>query len=82
MPVQRCQENGRPGWRWGREGKCYTHDGSDADSARARGEAEAQGQAIEAASDRGEGLLRDLLNSRGEPLAPGPSIEQLLSEAE
>jgi len=23
MPVQRCQEGGRNGWRWGKQGKCY-----------------------------------------------------------
>jgi hypothetical protein len=23
MPVQRCQEGGKSGWRWGKQGKCY-----------------------------------------------------------
>ena len=23
MPLQRCYINGRPGWRWGKRGKCY-----------------------------------------------------------
>ena len=28
MPVQRCMKNGKPGWRWGSRGKCFT--GKDA----------------------------------------------------
>ena len=23
MPVKNCEINGRPGWKWGNEGKCY-----------------------------------------------------------
>lgn len=25
MPVKECSENGRPGFKWGDEGKCYTY---------------------------------------------------------
>lgn len=32
MPLQRCQENGETGWRWGEQGKCYT----DADKGEAK----------------------------------------------
>ena len=28
MPVQRCQSKGKPGFKYGKEGKCYT--GKDA----------------------------------------------------
>ena len=25
MPVKNCEENGKPGYKWGDEGKCYTY---------------------------------------------------------
>lgn len=25
MPVMSCQENGKPGFKWGKSGKCYTY---------------------------------------------------------
>jgi hypothetical protein len=25
VPLQRCEDGGRPGWRWGQAGKCYTY---------------------------------------------------------
>jgi len=25
MPLQRCQKAGKPGWRWGERGTCYTY---------------------------------------------------------
>lgn len=25
MPVQPCREDGRPGYKWGKEGRCYTY---------------------------------------------------------
>jgi hypothetical protein len=40
MPVQRCQSNGKKGWKYGSKGKCYT--GPDA-----KEKAEKQGRAIE-----------------------------------
>jgi len=42
MPVQRCTKNGKPGWRWGKSGKCYTGSGAKAKAAK-------QGAAIKAA---------------------------------
>ena len=24
MPVQRCEKDGKKGWKWGSEGTCYT----------------------------------------------------------
>lgn len=32
MPVQRCQEGNKPGWRCGQQGKCYTYTEGDAAS--------------------------------------------------
>lgn len=57
MPVQRCQRDGKPGYRWGEEGKCYTYDPGDAESrAAAKRRARRQGQAIEAnQQSQGEG---------------------------
>ena len=41
MPVKRCQKDGKPGWKWGDQGTCYTGPG-------AREKALAQGRAIKA----------------------------------
>jgi len=49
MPVQRCQKNGKPGYRWGTEGKCYTYTPNNKSSReRAKNKAAEQGQAIKA----------------------------------
>jgi len=40
MPLQVCQVEGRRGWRWGQQGKCYVGSG-------AKAKAKRQGQAIE-----------------------------------
>lgn len=49
MPVQRCQKNRKPGWKWGKEGKCYTFTPGDEESReRAKRKAKEQGQAIKA----------------------------------
>jgi len=42
MPVQRCTKDGKAGWRWGKNGKCYTGSGAKAKAAK-------QGAAIKAA---------------------------------
>lgn len=47
MPVVRCQSNGKPGYKWGPSGKCYTYS-SEQGAAAARAKAERQGRAIEA----------------------------------
>lgn len=26
MPIKRCESDGKPGWKWGDMGKCYTYD--------------------------------------------------------
>jgi len=40
MPIKQCQVDGKSGWKWGDEGKCYT----DSDAKR---KAIAQGIAVE-----------------------------------
>lgn len=53
MPLVRCQKDGKPGVKWGEQGKCYTYTpGNAASIRRAREQAERQGRAIEA-SKRG-----------------------------
>lgn len=34
MPVMRCQKNGKPGFKWGKSGKCYIGKGAKARAAR------------------------------------------------
>jgi len=49
MPVQACQEDGKPGFKWGQQGKCYTYTpGNTRSKAAARLKAEAQGRAVKA----------------------------------
>ena len=50
MPVGPCSSNGKPGFKWGDSGKCYTYtEGDDASRNEARKKAEAQGAAARAA---------------------------------
>jgi hypothetical protein len=46
MPVQRCQKNGRRGYKFGSQGACYVGRG-------AKAKAERQGRAIRASGYRG-----------------------------
>lgn len=49
MPVESCQKDGRPGYRWGRAGTCYPYTSGDEDSRQAaHARAMRQGRAIEA----------------------------------
>lgn len=49
MPLKRCQRNGRPGYKWGDSGKCYTYESSSKPSReQAKRRAKRQGRAIEA----------------------------------
>ena len=59
MPVQECQLNGNAGFRWGKAGTCYTHDGTDAGKARAKKLAVKQAIAI------GGGTIKNELDSDG-----------------
>jgi len=55
MPVVGCQNGGKPGFKWGKSGKCYTYTPNDSASrSRARSRAEAQGRAARAAGYRGK----------------------------
>lgn len=54
MPVQKCQKNGKPGYRWGEQGKCYTYPpGNKSRRKWAYSMARRQGQAIKANSGKG-----------------------------
>jgi len=58
MPVQRCTENGKPGWKWGKSGKCYTYEaGNDKASDKAKQKAHIQGAAIEKAGYKENTML-------------------------
>jgi len=47
MPVMKCQRNGKPGYKWGVSGKCYTYKpGDKASRERARKKALEQMRAI------------------------------------
>lgn len=47
MPIESCQSNGNPGYRWGNQGKCYTYNPSNEGSKKnAKKKATLQGIAI------------------------------------
>lgn len=47
MPLMACRENGKPGYKWGESGKCYTYTPNDPVSrTQARNKALAQMRAI------------------------------------
>lgn len=49
MPIQSCKIEGKPGFRWGRRGKCYTYTPGNGESRqRTIEKARAQGRAIKA----------------------------------
>lgn len=48
MPVKKCQLGGKPGYKWGDSGKCYTYTPNNvASRKRAMDKAKKQGQAVE-----------------------------------
>lgn len=54
MPLMRCTGEGKPGWKYGESGKCYTYEpGNKASALRAKKKAIRQGLAI--TRDRLEG---------------------------
>lgn len=60
MPLQRCQQEGKPGWRWGGAGTCYVYTPGVASSeAIAKKRAMAQAVAI-SHSQKSEGKKPDL----------------------
>lgn len=49
MPVKRCMVNDRPGFKWGKSGKCYTYTpGNKSSRDQAKQKAENQGRAARA----------------------------------
>lgn len=53
MPVQPCQKNMLPGFKFGKGGKCFTYKpGDEKARARAREKAARQGRAIKASQAR------------------------------
>ena len=49
MPLKRSTKNGKPCYKWGDSGKCYTYTAGDkASRERAKNNAKKQGRAIEA----------------------------------
>ena len=49
MPVRSCTINGKPGFKWGRQGKCYPYNAASIQSRnRAKAKAARQGRAIKA----------------------------------
>ena len=56
MPVNSCSINGKSGYKWGDQGKCYTHNGTPASEKAAKKKALAQGLAI---GDIGKSEIND-----------------------
>ena len=53
MPVQSCQRNGKPGFKWGKSGYCYTYKKEDeASRKRAIAKAAKQGRAIKRSQEK------------------------------
>lgn len=48
MPVKKCQKDGKPGYKYGDSGKCYTYEsGNEAERKEAKRKAHIQGAAIQ-----------------------------------
>jgi hypothetical protein len=53
MPAKRCKKDGKPGWKWGDSGHCYTYTPGDKQSeSRAKARMRQQAKAIEANKHR------------------------------
>ncbi len=49
MPLMKCTENGKPGYKWGESGKCYTYTpGNEISRNNAKEKALKQARAIKA----------------------------------
>ena len=76
MPVHACQEGGKPGYRWGSKGKCYTYTrGNEASRKRAHAKAERQGRAARASGYRGS-----IKKSLDDVIESIKSINKMLSD--
>lgn len=57
MPVKSCNKDGKPGYKWGDSGKCYTYTpGNEQSKKAAKEKAIKQGQAIKSQSFSNEVL--------------------------
>ena len=73
MPIQTCQKDGKQGYRWGRKGACFVHDGSEEGRRRARAKALRQARAIIAHGGEKSMFGDMLINFGGEVKAVGDS---------
>lgn len=65
MPVQPCASKGKPGYKWGEQGKCYTYTAGDAVSRqRAWSLAARQGRAVKAAQSSRDKISEGLRRQR------------------
>lgn len=74
MPIQTCKEENRPGFRWGRQGKCYTYS-PDNEASKKRAKLKAIKQGI-AASGGPAGFKRE--QAKGE--ATEDEIQEAIAE--
>lgn len=79
MPVMSCRVKGRPGFKWGASGKCYTYANSNrASREAARQKALAQGRAIEANTQsfiRAD--LQHMAQSEIESMVPQATLDRI-----
>lgn len=76
MPLKECTENGRPGYKWGDSGKCYTYTPGDDEGRReAKRRAYVQGYAIE-----GDVINKEIDDELAREESSQPGIIDLLSQ--
>lgn len=65
MPIQKCSRDGKPGFKWGEHGKCYTYTpGSKHEKELAKALALKQGRAIKARQTRAVGEKQEEVASK------------------
>jgi len=65
MPVVKCQRDGKPGWKWGDAGHCYTYTEGDTEgSDEAKAKAHKQGAAARANMSPREKIAEGLRERR------------------
>ncbi len=74
IPIQECQLDGRDGYQFGPEGKCYTHDGTDEGREAAKTKAEEQGRAIESSKHSDSAPSYEYLKAVYDRVMAHPSI--------
>lgn len=61
IPIKKCKADGKPGFKWGDSGKCYTYTpGNEESIERARKKAEAQGAAAHASGYEGSDSIEHI----------------------